>query len=320
MTAKTKKTEVDLSIDLAGIRMQNPLLTASGTSGYATELGDYLDLSKLGAFTTKSITLEPRVGNPSPRIVETPAGVINSIGLANVGLDRFLAEKLHTAVSMGVPIFVNIAGKTVEEYVELAARLDDVRDVAALEVNISCPNVAAGGLEFGTDAQQASELIRRVRAVVKRAKLVVKLTPNVTDIRQIARAVVDAGADILSLINTVRGMVIDVERRRPTLPRGFGGLSGPAIHPVAVCAVWQVYKHVAKPAGVPLIGMGGVRTWQDALEFILAGASAVAVGTALFVDPQSPITIIEGLTDYCRRHQVHKLSDLIGTVAEPTAE
>lgn len=318
---KTTKSEanVDLSVELAGLGLRNPLLTASGTSGYGTELSDYLDISQLGAFTTKSITLEPRAGNPSPRIVETAAGIINSIGLANVGLERFLSDKLPDARSLGIPIFVNIAGSTVDEYVELAARLDQADAVAGIEVNISCPNVSAGGLEFGTDASRAAELIRSVRKQISRAKLIVKLTPNVTDICQIARAAVDAGADVLSLINTVQGMVIDVERRRPVLPRGCGGLSGPAIHPVAVCAVWRVYRSVACAAGVPIIGMGGVRSWQDALELILAGASAVAVGTALFVDPQTPIKIIEGLAGYCREHEIDKLADLVGTVADPTA-
>lgn len=311
--------DVDLGVDLAGIRMQNPLTTASGTSGYGGELADYVDLRQLGAFTTKSITREPREGNPPPRIVETRAGVINSIGLANIGIERFLAEKLPEAAQMGVPIFVNVAGKTVAEYADVAARLDSSRQIAALEINISCPNVAAGGLEFGTNSGRAAELIREVRKHVKRAKVIVKLSPNVTDICEIARAAVNAGADILSLINTVRGMAIDVETRRPALPRGFGGLSGPAIHPVAVYAVWRVYKQVAGPAGVPLIGTGGVQLYQDALALILAGASAVAVGTAMFIDPQTPVNILTGLRDYCRRHGVARLADLVGTVSDPTS-
>jgi len=310
-------TDVDLSVDLAGIRLKNPLLTASGTSGYGEELSPFCDLPRLGAFTTKSITLKPRAGNPAPRLVETRGGLINSIGLANVGLERFLAEKLPFAASLGIPVFVNIAGSAAAEYVELAGRLDAIKQISALEVNISCPNVSAGGLEFGIDPQQTHKLIGQVRKAVKRAKLIVKLSPNVTDISEIARAAVDAGADILSLINTVRAMVIDVDSRRPILPRGVGGLSGPAIHPVAVYAVWRVYKKVGEPSGIPIIGMGGVQTWQDGLEMILAGASAVAVGTALLIDPQVPVKITEGIREYCRKQGVAKLSDLIGVVADP---
>ncbi|NLX06902.1 MAG: dihydroorotate dehydrogenase [Phycisphaerae bacterium] len=313
------RTDVDLSVDLAGIQMQNPLTTASGTSGYGPELSSYVDLSRLGAFTTKSITVEPREGNPAPRIVETRAGVINSIGLANVGLEKFLAEKLPSAAKLGVPILVNVAGKTIDEYLTVASALDRVEEIAGLEINISCPNVAAGGLEFGTNCTMASELIRTLRGAVKRAKLIVKLSPNVTDICEVARAAVEAGADALSLINTLRGMAINVEAKRPVLPRGFGGLSGPAVHPVAVYCVWRVYREVAKPAGVPIIGLGGVQLWQDAMELMLAGATAVAIGTALFIDPQCPIKILDGMTDYCRRHGVRRIADLIGTVAPPTA-
>jgi len=311
--------DIDLSIDLVGIGMHNPLTTASGTTGYGPELSGYFDLSQLGAFTTKSITVQPRRGNRPPRIVETRSGVINSIGLANVGVDRFISDKLPAAAALGIPIFVNIAGRTVQDYVRVAAKLDPIEQIAALEANISCPNVDAGGLEFGTDAGQAYKLVTQVRKQVKRAKLIVKLSPNVTDICEIARAVIDAGADIISLINTVKASAIDVETRRLVLARGSGGLSGPAIHPVAVFAVWQVYKQVARPAGVPVIGMGGVQMWQDALELILAGASAVAVGTAMFIDPQTPANILAGLGDYCRRHDVSRLSDLVGTVSPPTS-
>jgi len=312
-------SSVDLSVNLAGIAMKNPLTTASGTSGYGPELGDYLDLGTRGAFTTKSITPEARLGNPPPRIVETRAGIINSIGLANVGIDRFIADKLPQTRTLKLPIFVNVAGKCADDYLDVARRLDDVSGIDALEINISCPNVAAGGIEFGTCPKSANELIARVRKVVANKKLIVKLSPNVTDIADMARAAVDAGADILSLINTLRGMSIDVERRKPVLPRGVGGLSGPAIHPVAVYAVWRVYKLVAQPANVPIIGMGGVQMWQDALELMLAGATAVAIGTSLFIDPQTPTTIVRGLTDYCQRHRIAKLADVIGTCADPTA-
>lgn len=318
MNEKTMDT-VDLSIDLAGIRMKNPILTASGICGYGLEYLPYLDLSKLGAFTTKSITLEPRDGNPPPRLAETRAGLLNSIGLANVGVDKFIREKLPQTARLTVPVFVNVAGRTVEEYRAVAERLDGQAAVAALELNISCPNVACGGLEFGVDARQAEKLIREIRGVVKNARLIVKLTPNVTDITELARAAVGAGADILSLINTVRGMAIEVESRRPILPRGVGGLSGPAIKPVAVYCLYRVYNEVAKKNNIPLIGMGGVQFWSDALELILAGASAVALGSVMYVNPNAPLEILDGLEDYCRRHKVARLADLIGAAEPPRA-
>jgi len=308
---------IDQSVDLAGIRIKNPILTASGICGYGLEYLPYVDLTKLGAFTTKSITVEPRDGNPPPRLVETRAGLLNSIGLANVGLEKFVAEKLPQAARLGIPIFVNVAGRTVEEYKAVAERLDAEPSVAGLELNISCPNVACGGLEFGVEPRQAEKLVAEVRKVVKRAKLIVKLTPNVTDITELARAVVGAGAEILSLINTLRGMAIDVEQRKPILPRGVGGLSGPAVKPVAVYCVWRVYHEVARAAKVPIIGIGGTQFWQDALELILAGATAVALGTVMYVNPNAPVEILAGLDDYCRRHKVARLTDLIGTAEPP---
>jgi dihydroorotate dehydrogenase (NAD+) catalytic subunit len=314
---QNNKAAVDLSVDLAGIRMQNPILTASGICGYGLEYLPYVDLSKMGAFTTKSITMEPRDGNPSPRLAETRAGLLNSIGLANVGIERFVADKLPQASRLGIPIFVNVAGKTVAEYCAVAERLDAEESIAALELNISCPNVASGGLEFGLDPVHAGKLIAEIRKVVKNRKLIVKLTPNVTDIAELARAAVDAGADILSLINTLRGMTINVETRRPVLPRGVGGLSGPAVKPVAVYCVWKVYNEVAKKNNIPIIGIGGVQFWQDAVELMLAGATAVALGTVMYVNPKAPLEVIEGMEAYCKRHNIARLADIVGTAEKP---
>jgi dihydroorotate dehydrogenase (NAD+) catalytic subunit len=318
MSTETTKT-MDMSVDLAGIRMKNPLLTASGICGYGLEYLPYLDLARLGAFTTKSITLEPRDGNPPPRLTETRAGLLNSIGLANVGIDKFIEEKLPQTARLAIPVFVNVAGRTIDEYRAVAERLDAQSAIAALELNISCPNVACGGLEFGVDAVQAGKLIREVRKIVRNRKLIVKLTPNVTDIAELARAAVEAGADILSLINTVRGMAIDVEARRPILPRGVGGLSGPAIKPIAVYCVYRVYNEVAKKNKIPIIGIGGVQFWPDALELILAGATAVALGSVMYVNPNAPNEILAGFEDYGRRHAVPRLADLIGAVEPPRA-
>jgi dihydroorotate dehydrogenase (NAD+) catalytic subunit len=310
---------IDMSVDLAGIRMKNPILTASGICGYGLEYLPYLDMGQLGAFTTKSITLEPRDGNPPPRLTETRAGLLNSIGLANVGVEKFITEKLPQAARLEVPIFVNVAGKTLEEYVAVAEKLDSQPAIAALELNISCPNVSCGGLEFGVDPKQAENLTAAIRKVVKNHKLIVKLTPNVTDITELARAVVAGGADILSLINTLRGMAIEVESRRPVLPRGVGGLSGPAIKPVAVYCIWRVYNEVAQKANIPIIGIGGVQFWADAMELVLAGATAVALGSVMYVNPRAPIEILEGMEDYCRRHNVNRLTDLVGKAEKPRA-
>ncbi len=312
--------EIDMSVDLAGIRMKNPILTASGICGYGLEYLPYVDLARMGAFTTKSITFEPRDGNPTPRLAETRAGLLNSIGLANVGVEKFIAEKLPQTRRLNIPIFVNVAGKTIEEYKTVAERLAAQPEIAALELNISCTNVASGGLEFGIDPLQAGKLIAEIRKVVRRTKLIVKLTPNVTDIAELARAAVDAGADILSLINTLRGMVIDIETRRPVLPRGVGGLSGPAIKPVAVYCIWRVYREVAQARKIPIIGIGGVQFWSDALELMLAGATAVALGTVMYANPGAPIEIIEGLEAYCRRHKVSRISDLVGSVEPPRSQ
>jgi len=300
-------TEVNMSVDIAGIKMANPVTTASGTFGFGLEYNDYYDVNKLGAVVVKSITREKRIGNPPPRILETPAGVLNSIGLANPGIDYFIEKILPRLEIIHIPIIVSIAGDEVEEYVDLAERLGETDKVAALEVNISCPNVKKGGLEFATNPAQVRDLVAAVDRVTS-LPLIVKLSPNVTDIVEIARAAVDGGADALSLINTILGMVIDINGRRPALANKMGGLAGPAVRPVAVRMVWQV----AQAVDVPIIGMGGICDAKDALQFIMAGASAVAVGTWNFVNPTAPVEIIEGLKDFCRKEGVRDIRELIG--------
>lgn len=288
-------------------------MTSSGTSGYGQEYADFVDLSALGAFVTKSVTPEERKGNEPARIIETRAGMLNAIGLANVGLERFCAEKIAALDDLRVPIIVNIAGHSIDDYIKVAQRLDGYPVIRGLELNVSCPNVT-DGLTFGTNAKRLGELVSAVRDVVKQSLLIVKLSPNVTDITKTAAAAIDAGAECLSLVNTFSGMAIDVEKQRPMLANLSGGLSGPAIRPLAVYMVHRVYHEVAKSANIPLIGMGGIQTPNDALEFILAGASAVGVGTALFVNPATPIKIIGGLKDYCHRHKIDSLTELVGAL------
>jgi dihydroorotate dehydrogenase (NAD+) catalytic subunit len=310
-----RSTETDISVDFAGVRLANPVFTASGTCGYADELADFMDVNRLGGFITKSITLKPRKGNPTPRIVETDAGMLNAIGLANVGLDRFLEEKLPVLARMSVPVFVNVAGERIDDYVAVVERLTQESALAGFELNISCPNVAKGGISFGRDPEQVGEITSAVRKAAGKKVLIVKLSPSVTDVSVIARAAVQAGANALSLINTFTAMVIDIETRRPVLANRTGGLSGPAIKPVAVYLVNKVYNEVAKKAGIPILGLGGIRSASDALEFLIAGASAVAVGTASFVQPDCTVRIVDGLRDYCIRHDIAKLSDLVGSLA-----
>lgn len=305
------KSDLNLSVSLGRLRLRNPLLTVSGTCGYGDEYAPFLDLNRLGAFTTKSVTLHPRQGNPPRRVAETAAGMLNAIGLANVGIERFIAEKLPVLAALDVPALVNVAGHTVDEYVTVCHRLDPIETVAAMELNVSCPNVA-DGLVFGTDPAALGKLVAAVRAVVKQSLLIVKLSPNVTDITATARAAVDAGADCLSMINTFVGMAIDVEKAEPVLANNTGGLSGPAIKPLALHLVHRVYNAVAKPAGIPIIGMGGVSNWRDAVEFMLAGATAVGIGTAMFIDPTMPLRILEGMQDYLRRHDLTEVAQLIG--------
>ena len=305
---------MDLSVDIAGVKLANPLMTASGTCGYANEYGDFVDLTQLGAFVTKSITVQPRQGNNYQRVVETRAGMLNAIGLANVGLDVFLSEKVPLLEQIHLPVFVNVAGTTVDDYLAVADALEGVDIVRGVELNISCPNVKAGGIQFGTDPGQAGLITGELRKVCKKKILIVKLSPNVTDIAAIADAAVDAGADALSMINTFTAMAIDIEKRTPILANGTGGLSGPAIRPVAVQMVHRVYSQVAHPAGVPIIGMGGIQYASDAIEFLLAGATGLAVGTALFVDPGCLLSIRDGIADYLRRHDHASINEIIGTL------
>jgi len=300
---------VDLRVELAGLELRNPVVTASGTFASGREYADFIDLSRLGAVVTKGVSVEPWAGNDSPRIAETASGMLNSIGLQNPGLDAFVAKDLAWLAGQDVPVIVNISGHSVADYAEVAERLDEHEAVDALEVNISCPNVDAGGMAFGTDCASAAEVTAAVRAVTAKP-VIVKLSPNVTDIADIARAVEAAGADAVSLINTLLGMSIDATTRRPRLARVVGGLSGPAIKPVALRMVWQVYRAVQ----VPIVGMGGVMTGEDAVEFMLAGASAVAVGTASFVDPRAAVRVIDGIAEYCREHGVARVADLTGAL------
>lgn len=307
---------VDLSANLAGLHLRQPTLTCSGTCGYAFEYADFLDLSTLGAFVTKSITLEERKGNPPSRIVETRAGMLNAIGLANVGLQRFLTEKVPQLRKMPCPVVVNVAGHSTHDYVETCGTVAALDCVPAIELNVSCPNVK-DGLTFGTSPARLKELVSEIRRSIGNKVLMVKLSPNVEDIATTAQAAVDGGANVLTLVNTFTAMSVDIRTRRPRLANVTGGLSGPAIKPVALHLVSRVYRLVAKPAGIPIVGMGGVQTWQDAAEFILCGASAVAIGTALFIDPSTPTQISTGLSQYCREQGTSRLSDLVGTLELP---
>lgn len=299
----------DLSVSLGPLKLKNPVITASGTFGFGSEWEGFYDLNILGAITVKAVTVKPRLGNPMPRTVEVTGGMLNSIGLQNPGVDAFLAEKLPYLRRFHCPVIVNIAGDSLEDFQELARRLDGVDGIAALEVNISCPNQACGGIEFGVDPELTAQVIGAVRHETT-LPLIAKLSPNVTDIRTIARAAVDAGADILALVNTFVGTAIDAETKRFKLANRTGGLSGPCIKPLALLAVYRVHQAVP----VPLIGMGGIMTATDAVEFLLAGASAVALGTVNFVNPMAATQIIAGIEDYLVRHGHASVSEIIGSV------
>ena len=303
---------VDISLDFAGIRLANPVLTASGTCGYADELSDFMDINQLGGVITKSITVKPRKGNATPRIVETDSGMLNAIGLANIGLDKFIEEKLPIIEKLTVPVFVNVAGETIDDYVTVVERLAGEAAIAGFELNISCPNVAKGGISFGTEPAQVMEITSAVKKAAGEKVLMVKFSPCVTDISVIARAAVEAGADALSLVNTFMAMVIDIEKHKPILANRTGGLSGPAIKPIAVYLVNKVYNEVTKERGIPILGIGGIRTASDAIEFIIGGASAVAVGTANFIEPGCAVKIIEGIKKYCAGHNITNIKELIG--------
>ncbi len=304
-------TPVSLAVNVAGIRMKNPVMTASGTFGYAQEFEQYMDLNRLGALVVKTITRLPRPGNPPPRIVETPAGMLNAIGLQNVGIEGFIREKLPYLRRLQPPLIVNVAGESVEDFRELTKRIGDQEGVAGIELNVSCPNVA-GGLDFSTDPQLAYRVVKAAREATP-LPLIPKLSPNVTDIAVIAQAVAEAGADAISLINTLVGMAVDVRTRRPRIGNVTGGVSGPAIRPIAVRMVWQV----ARAVRLPIIGMGGILTAEDALEFMIAGATAVAVGTANFIDPEAPVRVIEGLEQYCTANGIQDVRQLIGSLEIP---
>jgi len=308
MTPKSK-IKPDFSVTFAGIKLKNPVLTASGTFGYGEEYAEFVDLNKLGGVIVKGISLKPIKGNPPPRIWETPSGMLNAIGLENPGVDVFLDAKLPFLKKYDTAVIVNVFGYSLEEYVGVVERLDDASGIAGLEVNISCPNVKAGGIVFGTNVKAAFELLSAVRKAIK-LPVIAKLSPNVTDITEFARAARDAGCDGLSLINTLLGMAIDVRCGKPRLANCTGGLSGPAIRPVAVRMVWQA----ARAVPLPIIGMGGIVTGEDAIEFILAGASAVAVGTANFINPRATLDVLEGIEAHLARQGVSRIIDLIGKV------
>ncbi len=309
MSIEPKKKKINLSVEIAGIQFQNPVLTASGTFGYGLEYTDFIDLNLLGGIVVKGLSIKPSHGNSPPRMVETASGMLNAIGLQNIGVEVFINEKLPLLKKFNANIIVNFFGDTQDEYVLAAERLNDVTEIAALEMNISCPNVEKGGMTFGTEPKITEELVRKVRKVTS-SPLIVKLSPNVTDIVVMAKAAVNGGADALSIINTLLGMAIDIKTRCPILANVTGGLSGPAIKPVALRMVWQV----AKAVDIPIIGIGGIMNAQDALQFIIAGASAIQVGTANFIDPSISVKILEGIKNYCQKDKIGDIKDLIGTL------
>lgn len=304
-----KPQSPDLQVSLGPLTLKNPLMAASGTFGYGEEYDGIFPAKKLGAIITKGLSLKPRQGNPPPRIAETPSGMLNAIGLENVGLNVFLKEKFPILKKIGCPVLVNIFGHTMEEFVELADRLSSVDGIAGLELNISCPNLKAGGSIFAAEPRTVHEVVAKVRRAT-RAFLMVKLSPNVADIAPLALAAQEAGADAVSLINTLIGMSIQIETRTPRLGNITGGLSGPAIRPIGVRMVWQV----AQAVQIPVVGIGGIVTAQDALEYIIAGATAVQVGTAHFLDPKASLKIIDGIRDYLIRHHLSSLRPLIGSL------
>jgi dihydroorotate dehydrogenase (NAD+) catalytic subunit len=307
----TSPKRPNLAVTLAGIRMKNPVMVASGTFGYGVEYAEVVDINRLGAIIVKGIHVNPCEGNPTPRLVEVPGGLVNAIGLQGPGADKFLTDYMPFLRRFDVPVIVNIWGRTEEEYAEAAARLDGQPGIHGFELNISCPNVKEGGHVFGTDLKTAEHLISRVRKTT-RLPLITKLAPNVPNIAAFAKAAEAAGSDALSLINTLPAMVIDIETRRPVLANKVGGLSGPAIHPVAVKLVWEA----ARAVKIPIIGMGGITGPKEAIEFLIAGATAVAVGTANFTDPTTAVRTIEGIEAYLARHRMHDMHELIGSLRE----
>ena len=304
--AETKS--ISMSVKIGTLKLKNPVMTASGTFGYGGEYADYVDLNKLGAIVVKGLSLKPRAGNPPPRIMETPSGMLNAVGLQNIGVHTFIEEKLPILRKYDTNVIANIYGETYDEYKKVAQKLTSAKGVHALEVNISCPNVRKGGLSFGADLKSAAAVTRKVKEVTD-LPVIVKLTPNVTDITAIAAAVEKAGADAISLINTLTGMSVDIFTRRPHLKNVTGGLSGPAIKPVALRMVWQVLQKIS----IPVIGIGGIMNAEDALEFLILGAKAVQIGTANFINPQATIEIIGGIERYMELNGIKNISKLIGT-------
>ena len=300
---------VNLGVNIGGLKLKNPVLTASGTFGYGEEFSDFIDLNRLGGFVIKGTTINHREGNPYPRMAETPSGMLNAVGLQNKGVDYFIDNIYPRIKDVDSHVIVNVSGATIDDYVAVCEKLAPLDKINAIEVNISCPNVKQGGMAFGTTANGAAQVARAVRDAFPKT-VIIKLSPNVTDITEIARAVEAEGADAVSLINTLLGMAIDVERQRPYLSTITGGLSGPAVRPVAVRMVWQV----AKAVNIPVVGLGGIMNGRDAIEFMLAGASAIQVGTANFVDPSVTMKIIDYMEDYCQRHGVSDINEIIGMI------
>ncbi len=308
MNKKKFKTNVNLAVDIGSLKIKNPVMTASGTFGYGEEYADYVDLNRLGAIVVKGLSLKPRLGNPPPRIMETASGMLNAVGLQNIGVDVFIEEKLPFLQKHDVAVIANIYGESYLEYQKVARKLSSVKGVHALEVNVSCPNVKKGGLSFGADPKAAAEVTRRVKGETN-LPVIVKLTPNVTDIAAIAQAVEKAGADAVSLINTLAGMSVDLKTRMSHLKNITGGLSGPAIKPVALRMVWQVVQRVS----IPVIGIGGIMNAEDALEFLILGAKAVQIGTANFINPRATLNIIDGIQNYLIDNKIEDINEIIGT-------
>lgn len=300
---------VNLEVKIGGLTLKNPVLTASGTFGYGEEFSDFIDLNKLGGFIVKGTTINHREGNPYPRMIETPSGMLNAVGLQNKGVDYFINTIYPRIKDFNSEIIVNVSGATLDDYIAVCEKLSPLDKINAIEVNISCPNVKQGGMAFGTTTEGATMVTKAVRKAYNKT-VIIKLSPNVTDIASIAKAVESEGADAVSLINTLMGMSIDVERQRPHLSTITGGLSGPAVRPVAVRMVWQV----AKAVNIPIIGLGGIMNGRDALEFIMAGANAIQVGTANFIDPCTTIKIIDYINDYCERHSISDINELVGLI------
>ena len=299
----------NLNINIGKLQLKNPVMTASGTFGYGTEYSDFMDISRIGGIFVKGTTIRERQGNPYPRMAETPSGMLNAVGLQNKGVDYFINNIYPSIKDIDTNIIVNVSGSTVEDYIETAEKLNSLNKIPAIELNISCPNVKEGGMAFGTSCLSAAQVVKEVRRVYKN-ELIVKLSPNVTDISEIALAVEAEGADSVSLINTLLGMAINAEKRKPILSTITGGLSGPAVKPIALRMVWQV----ARAVKIPVIGLGGIMNAADAIEFMLAGASAIQIGTANFIDPTVSIKVIDGINDYCDRHGFKSVSEIIGAL------